>query len=483
MIKKLVDKLWISPEINSTARNISYYNHLYPLHENVYILFNGLTGAIDAVSSDIYRLLNNKCLTNDLSLNYNEVNYLISRGYITKSKDSEDGIRLQLINSLANDAQFGQISFLICPTNFCRMGCEYCFTYGFTNKSDRKVLSNKQIEAIFERINDISRKKVYQEKIIVFYGGEPFQPFTIKAVEKIFKLAKREGYSIAGFTNGYYLDKFYFVLKQYRDLIKLLSITLDTPTSHDNRRNMKDSFRTVLRNIIMMGEIEGFPIQIKTNIDLNTIKSLEESIKLFKSEKWWDNHFFSFELNPIRYGNLSLHDSSKYDAELSVELVKRVRTNSEFMRFNFLPVLDYSYYFLQSFGLIEKNATFNIEPIKVPKIYNCPSVKGDLFVFDAEGKIYLCNEEIGNQNKVYGMYTDGHYTLDEIELSLYTGRNIKQLKPCTECKFAFICAGGCACYAKEISKVKCPTFNDDILNIISAFKLEILAHLQTIKSI
>ena len=278
MIKPLNTKLWIEPNIKGPISQYSNYNHYYHLSEHLYIIINGLTGAVDAVSDVIYSKIINVEISALRIQHFTEFNYLISRGYIIDSKESENEIKNELVNSLIESAKLLDNTFMICPTDFCSMGCKYCFTHKFTKESEKITLSNEQITAIFLKMNDISDGNPNSQKLVVLYGGEPFQPYTLDTIEFILYSAKKNGFQVAGFSNGYYLDLFIPLLTKYQEVIKILSVTIDPPSLHNQKRAMKDSFETAVKNIDILQNIKNFHIQLKSNVDINNIGLIPEII-------------------------------------------------------------------------------------------------------------------------------------------------------------------------------------------------------------
>ena len=483
MIKPLNTELWIEPEKKYNPTISSFFNQYYPLSDNIYLIMNGLTGAIDAISEEIYLKILNSELT-ELQKDYPRgFKHLFERGYFFDNNNSELQLRDHLINKINDDTKLERMTFLICPTDFCPMGCKYCFTHNYTKESAAQTLSKEQIVAAFSKMNDIIDINVNKEKLIVLYGGEPFQQFTFDTIEFIFSTAKKNGFYIAGFTNGLNLDQFVPLLNKYKDIIKLISVTLDPPSIHNRERALNNSFQTIVKNIDLILKDENFPLQIKSNVSLKNIELVPELIEFYKQKNWWEKSNILFELNPIRYGNLKIKDCANYDAELSVKLIKLLRENNEISKFDIIPVIDYKYYYYDALGILKISSKSKVTDIvKVPKVYHCPAVSGHFFIFDAKGNIFLCNEEIGNKSQIFGDFSTDMYSIKKEKFNSFTKRKIGELKACDTCVFSFICGGGCACYAKDINAVKCPTIHEDISSIIDNFRIDILNHLDSLEN-
>jgi radical SAM protein with 4Fe4S-binding SPASM domain len=75
-------------------------------------------------------------------------------------------------------------------------------------------------------------------------------------------------------------------------------------------------------------------------------------------------------------------------------------------------------------------------------------------VLDPRGRIFSCFEGAGNADAQVGTYNP-EYRLDSTRVARWTQLNALESPFCAECRFAFVCAGGCPWHIVHRGKTEC----------------------------
>jgi uncharacterized protein len=467
------DKLWILPKRPESITWFTRYCLDYPLDERNVLLVNGLSGAIDLVSVDEHRLLTECPAT--FALQHSETaGVLAERGYLFKDEAEEAKLRAELAEAIEARLPEKEAIFMLCPTDYCPMGCSYCFAKGRPGKAERRAMSDGQIEAAFETIDRLRTRFDRNVGTVVLYGGEPFQDFTAMALARIFDLAKRRGLKIAAFSNGLALRRFRDLLAEHVANICMVSITLDgIGPRHNDLRIIDSSFERAVESIDTLIAL-GVPVQVKMNLNKAALAEIPSAVAFYRQRGWWDNDGVLFELSPIQYEGLAQKRDTATNIELALDFLEMLRARPELTRFDFLPLVDNKYHLLDGLGI----HPFPPEKIPlytaVPRIHNCPSYSKHMFVFAADGRFYLCNEEIGEEHACFGTYFGGG-PLEIERMNGYFTRDATTLKGCDRCPHGLFCGGGCGHHAGSQDRHFCGTLKADFHEIVRRYQGHILA--------
>ena len=442
----------------------------YNLGDRV-VLINGLTSAIDELTSKQYVQLTmdpKELAVRDPSL----ANELARRGYLFSEPEGEFLLENRLIENIERAAIEKEMVFMMCPTDFCPVGCSYCFAEDRALKARREVMSPEMIDSAFLSIEEIRRRYPSRLSTMCLYGGEPFQDFTRDTLEHIFKRSRELGLRIAGFTSGLHAYKFKDLLESYKECIKTIAVTLDgTEASHQSMRKMGDVYPKAIATIDVLLEI-GIPVLIKSNVNRFNIADLPRLVELYKEKGWWDNPLTSYELTPIQYRQIKLERDTNFDLEMAFEFFDMRANHPELERFDILPMADNKYGLLDGFGF-HRFPKANI-PMQaaVPRVHSCPSYSKHFFVFTADGNFYLCNEEVGLNASSFGTFVQdtqngcSAHRIDYGRMENYYKRDVRTLNPCKNCPYSFFCGGGCGHHAGGEHIAMCGTIHVDFGEVV-----------------
>jgi uncharacterized protein len=467
--------IWVNgSEINDSSAIYACKRVLkYDLNDKV-VMINGLTGAIDFLSANDA----NDLVANPLRIaKRNPILFkeLGARGYLFNEKDGEINLEKKLLEYIEKESEKKEMVFMMCPTDFCPVGCSYCFAEERVLEANRDVMKPEMIDSAFESISEILKRYPSRLSTMCLYGGEPFQEFTAGALEQIFHRSAEMGLRIAGFTSGVYTYKFRDLLTKYKSQIQTIAVTLDgSEFSHEAFRKMGKSYEKAIKTIDMLIEI-GVPVLVKSNVNRTNIKDLPRLVDMYKKRGWWTNPLVKYELTPIQYKQISLERDTNFDLEMAFEFFEMKKINPDLEKFDILPMADNKYSLLDGFGF-HKFPKENV-PLQaaVPRIHSCPSYSKHFFVFSADGNFYLCNEEVGIKESSFGSFSNEHsacssdctsHSIDYEKMEEYYKRDVCGLSPCANCSYAFLCGGGCGHHAGGEDLAICGTIHQDIGEII-----------------
>ncbi len=317
-------------------------------------------------------------------------------------------------------------------TKKCNLKCIHC-------RADSKYNNFKDelsTEECFKILDNISS---FSNPIIILTGGEPLFR---KDIYKIIQYGKKIGLKIALATCGYLLDK-KTALKLKKSGIERISLSIDGKDNitHDNFRQIKGSFDTVINAAKTLNEI-NFPFQVNTTITKLNYNQIEEILNL--AVNIGAVAFHPFLLVPTgRAKNLKQFEISPKDYE---KILKKIYQMSKLSSIQFKPTCAPHYYriLLQK----EKQITKNTDKMHM-MTKGC--LGGQSFAFISNtGKIQIC----GFLEKEAGDLRKENYNFKNIweHSKLFNLlRDTKNYKgKCGYCEYINVC-GGCRARAFSIT--------------------------------
>lgn len=389
--------------------------------ENSY-LFNTLWGSLEKIDSAFLDKWENFSWDN---FTLAEKETLIKRKHVIKTSET-------IINYGSLNQQSQNISrFYIIFSYNCNLNCPYCFEKNIKNK---KTISENELDNIFNSITKIieMRKSEYNE--IILFGGEPFLLKNIKSIKKTLEFAKNNKIYVSAISNGTNVLLYKKLIKEYRNIFKWFSITMDGDKKlHDSRRiglNGESTFEKILKNIDFLVK-EKIIVSIRINIDktnmdcipsfLNLIKgrydsNLEVSLSLVEDNtKVGNKDLLTYEEITTILNNLNLFNANQ-KIELNIKPVKKIN------------------------DLLHK-------PNNITPLFKYCWI-GSYFTFSPNGNIYVCPESCENENLKIGEYYPD-IQINKNKIAYFSNINALTMNECKDCAFAPICGGGC--YLKRIT--------------------------------
>lgn len=405
-----------------------------------YALLNYISGACDILDKDTFSaVLNNNfnVVPNDILQN------LIERKYIFYSLNDYKHYLSNINNKLVLECENELPNFVLIPSYHCNFACDYCFErkYPIIHPPLENISwINHAFSAIDTLLENFSIKNPSDIQITLM-GGEPLMQENLKSIPAIIQKIKEREFSYNIITNGYQLDEFIPFFESY--LPECIQITLDGPQKiHDKRRickNGKTTFKKILSNIQMCLNLQ-IKVFVRVNVDDGNIDSLYQLKEELSSLKVPNQLLFPY-IYPIQDGGC-IGDKRIIDENYLINKllsdIKHGATLHEFFEFRF-----------HGYNLF--NSIFNNEPFSM-KLKNC-SASGKQFILDSHGNIYKCWFGVGQEIFKVGDFIPRLH-LKKQSIKNWQNRTILSLDKCKNCKYRYICGGGCISHILSKDNIK-----------------------------
>ena len=403
--------------------NKSIYEKIFPIEGN-YILFNGLYGAFDLISSEEARIFesnNFECLKPE------RLKYFINHGYLIDDLEREDE-NLKIISRIHKLKSQFNIGIVLAPTYNCNLRCQYCFEkHRLIHGKEwlERVMSDEIIEAVFAQIKKY-KDKGFLINECVLYGGEPLLTSNKNLIRDIFRRCEELNIKVDAITNGCELENF------LEFNFSSLQITVDgLKETHDKRRFFADgsgSYDKIIKNIASALE-HKIKIKLRINIsrsNLNTIKEFPnelEKLGFLKDENF--SYYFKAVIED---------ENSVSDIEIADELRKLGKTLSEIIKLE------------STYNNVASKIKGCLQQDKMPELNpTYCGAENNSNVIAPDGLIYPCWMLLAKEDEAVGFVdNEGKRFLYDLSVSKWKNRTADKITPCNKCPLIMICGGGCA---------------------------------------
>ena len=418
---------------------VSKYNFTFPLREDVYLIYNALSGAFAKVDSDILKLLANMEKGKNIDTDDIEVFQMLDNLKEGKFAIPDDFDETAFLKVVTNVKRFESrvLGLTITPTLECNFACIYCYENHMNVTMNTETITALK-DFLQRQTKDISGLGV------AWFGGEPLLALNIMEDISgcIFDLQKEEEfhYESGIVTNGYLLDK-----KKAEKLVELkitkVQITVDGPQGiHDVRRplrNRKGTFKRIMKNLVDISDILKSisiwvsggcvmdnvnisdilkSISIRVNVDASNVDRVPELFDILKSQGLKEKVGVYF--SPVQIFSKVCRDISP-DC-LSHEV--------------------FSKYEINLFKItVEKG--FKIWKYPRPLHGYCGAVNYNSLVVDPYGDFHKCWNTVGIKSEAVG--TLGEPLEMNSLLTEWLSWDPFENEECRACRFLPICMGGC----------------------------------------
>lgn len=417
--------------------HLSYYTIPVKLdsEKNKYLLVHGYTGAIDIVSEDVWKQMENALFD---SFSDEFLMLLQKRGYLTIRKKEEEFNYVSHFAQLLHRAQsklYKTFGFIV--TYNCNFRCPYCFENIISKHGDKwskLTFSQEMVDKVYSAINQIEPNKELRSNQMLLYGGEPLLRENVQIVKYILEKGEQLGYSFKIITNGYDLNYFLDILSPINT--SLLQVTIDGNEKHHNERRFHSiegaSFWKILNNIgfILKKEIR---VLIRVNTDNNNFNDFNSLKEYCRKLGYLESPYFKI------YSSILREFDTNADSSLTAN-IDYIPTVSDLNQKHKSELNNEIR--CQDFG-ISRHFYDRLKNKSRCRFYSasCSSQYGS-FIFDPKGDIYSCIEIVGRQE-----YVIGNYLGEEIQWTkakeYWFNRNVSNVNGCKWCKFSLLCGGPC----------------------------------------
>lgn len=328
------------------------------------------------------------------------------------------------------------LSVIFQLTDQCVLSCKYCFARG-SHYGDNPIFPNDLLKKIISESFLTHHENVSFE----WTGGEAFL-LGKKFFEKVVALQKEyaaKPYCNCVQTSGYLFDKelIDYLLDNGFDI----SLTIDgTSEVHNANRPSQSGGQSFDRVLSTYNYIKGknthcgFISTVTTN-NLGHEKDILDLFRDLKANTFHSNPYFYFDKNIVKEKSIALENN------------------------------DYARYYISQFNAWYESGQLKPIPHTVDYIISCLSSKRsssrtlctfggrcftNFIAISPNGDCYNCPKFIGHDNmKLGNIYNTPLPTIlsydDNDKMRTIIRQRIKALEKCieSECRFAFICNGGC----------------------------------------
>lgn len=322
-------------------------------------------------------------------------------------------------------------------TDACNAQCSYCF------QGSHRTPPTEDITKY-----DFLLSKILEESTdIVIFGGEPFLPQNLSAINHLFSLSKSRRFIF--FSNGYFNEEVCTFLIQNKSQIGPIVISVDgLEETHNQRRpfGQKNGFLHIQNNLSFLQE-NNIPFSVQINIDANNFEEVPSLVQFLSNS--FSNHF-PIVLNKVLHSPKEISTVNLLEQYINT----KKKTGYSPLYVN-CAVLDKISDLLTGRGL-----SYNRCAVCNTRVYNF-----------ANDLIYCCPQI---SQSIIGSFNKTNEIISEKALSnFYTCTNKENLK-CINCELRFLCDFGCIddnttykCNCKEntLSAIQLILNNFDLFNI------------------
>lgn len=345
--------------------------------------------------------------------------------------DSDEEQTVEAICRKIHAVSCNDLNVTFIPSYVCNFHCPYCFERAIkTEKPDwyHGQLSEALVQGIFKALDHLlaQGKRI---RSFTLFGGEPLLPQNATVIRSILDKCRAYQAPILAVTNGYYLDTYVDVLKNYP--IDTLKITIDgTREIHDQRRAPAGgtSFDRIIRNVFTALE-NGIAVSLRTNINkenfdcIEDLKAYYEACGLTKFPGF--SYYFKATMACFESENNAVSDLQIMD--ILGNDCSNYCYNSAFNRI-YIP--------LKRMLSGESAACFKSE--------YCGAHSGNL-VFDPFGNIFSCWDVLTDPRSIIGKVdTEKGVCVFQENYETWQNRTVATIPFCKNCKYKLFCGGGCA---------------------------------------
>ncbi len=414
---------------------ITRYGLAYPLSDDDTMLMNTLSGAIDIVRGiplDTLRRIISNSKSPPWAKKMKE--YFFRRGYLFPSK-IEEARCVRRIASVRKGLKRPLHAVLVLTTD-CNFACYYCSEGGLLEHHGEFTLP--QLSACLDSIERIQRQNNYiftNDVGIGLYGGEPLLHRLKDHVAMVCERARKNGYMLNITTNGYTLLEYVPLLKEYKENITNILVTLDGPEAIHNRRRIlredpkANTFKKIVAGIDA-AIAAGLHCLINSNIDRKNQKAIRSLRNYFRRKGWLDNEYVSFAYSTVT-------DFSKHQSYMlsQPEICQLSETCSD------IPELYNSIH--------ASKMTHHIHEVlqgrghdSLPMVIGCSSNSILNLAFHPDSNIYGCSMLACAQRHPLGRFWP-KIKFSRTHLKEYEAISSTRLRMCRNCKYLFLCGGPC----------------------------------------
>ena len=398
---------------------INPYVYFHTTSSENNLVFNGLTGGINILSSRLANMLAKKDFISLSQIAEEELIFLQESNYI--SEDFRELVDLVYSNyQIIADENLSLNHFIIVLSYNCNLNCPYCFERNNCNREIKPIINYESITTFINNKVKINPN----DSIIEFFGGEPLLLENIEILNKLLEFSKNNHIKVNFVTNGTTLNYFNEILFKYNDIIGTIQITIDGFEDKHNENRFYESgegtFMDIMKNIQTYCE-EGFNISLRVNVTKDNLTELNKITEYLFENNYYLFDNFDYYFAPITSDDKISTGNLIDEADLAIYLDSLNQVDK-----GMFTILGY---IVSSLSNKEK---------RLPSFQRCYANNVNNFIISPEGFLYDCCEELGTLDKVGTIFDDVQVLKNKYNNVLNEG-----LLKCRSCNIALLCGGGC----------------------------------------
>jgi uncharacterized protein len=402
------------------------------------LLVNQLYGALDVVDENTAKALSQGTIS---EIDDKEQERLLRRGHLTEdpNREIED---MRILSRTARKIGRSTAGIVLLPTYDCNFRCSYCFEKHRLEKGDQwlqKTMSRELVDAIFRAVDGMKKRGMVIKGCTLF-GGEPLLSKNIDLIRYISQKAKDHSMDISAITNGYELDSYIDLIKEFS--FSSLQITLDGEKEENDRRRVhKDgggSYDRILENVELAIR-NNIKIELRINVGPANINTAYSLVHVFEERGLTKSEHFSYYFKATSGENYPGKDYGVSDPQIFEMLLNK--------GLSFEEAANHESEYISIKNELEE--LFEKKHYFTPSPNYCGSEAG-MHVIDPAGLIYTCWDLVAREDYVIGMVDqEAGKFLFGFDMAKWRARTVQNMPKCSICPYLFSCRGGCAARAAE----------------------------------
>ncbi len=452
---------------------LSHYNIYLEMKNGEGLLIQGMYGSFDVVEPDIYAALRRireeqSGMVRDGRFPEDILAAMKRRGYITELDPDAEVEQFKKICGIISGKRKKGIELTIIPTYNCNFRCEYCFEGPLQERGGSMlapVMSEELVDATFAALDKYIAAG-YTSEALALFGGEPLLRKNYGIVRSICEKAAERKLKISCVTNGYDLDRYLELIKEFG--FDGLQITIDGVGEGHNRRRFlaggQGTFEKISENVGLALE-NGVNIVLRTNVNRKNLDEIKKLAEYYTKKGWtnYENFRFYFKSTHKCY---ELVENQYSDIELLGELGSvcaelGLGDSGEFVSSSYFGLKKMLRKMLKGKSFAPVSTTY------------CGSTNG-MLVVDPFANLYPCWDIVGRDKLAVGKVdvANGEFVFND-QYDAWKNRTVEKIERCSRCPYALFCGGGCPAFARVEGGSIYSAYCDDFQRIFDGVAVEV----------
>ena len=341
----------------------------------------------------------------------------------------------------------------------CNMKCCYCYEQMISPNTGKIDVSQ-----LVHFIQKMRKEKQFTRVSVNILGGEPQMAHNLTYLDELFKQVRAlpMASSFSMVTNGLNIIDYLDHIRKWK--LDNAQVTLDGTEEVHNLRRVPcakiNGFLKITEGISKLLEMGTF-VSLRVNVDRNNVYVLSDLGEFILQQNWISPNF-----QPYIYPVTKSGCSEYLALDTEEEIFKLVLTHISNARKEIRNLFILDFHGIDYLTSILKGEMPQIRP------FFCGV--SEQFVISNDGGIYSCWWGINEKPFKIGEIENDNSCLDQQAIFSFKRRSTTQIPRCKECKYKYLCGGGCAYTEwyrhKSIDQGNCANFNDLFISFLKYYE-------------